>query len=113
MTPTPRLQHIALPIRDGDQDGVRAFYAGVLGLTEKSVPAAVAHYGFVWFAAGPGDLELHFIPDPVGAVGAEERHICLEVADLDVTRHELRDAGREPFETFPVPGPRPAADLLP
>jgi hypothetical protein len=56
-----------LPIPDGAQDIVRAFYGGVLGLAEKEVPQAVAHYGFVWFAVGPDDLELHFIPDRLAA----------------------------------------------
>ena len=65
--PKLRLQHVSLPIPDGAQDIVRAFYGGVLGLAEKEVPQAVAHYGFVWFAVGPDDLELHFIPDRLAA----------------------------------------------
>jgi len=104
--PMLRLQHVALPIPDGAQETVRAFYSGVLGLAEKEVPRAVAHHGFVWFAAGPDNLELHFIPDRLVADPEEGRHVCLEVEDLEVYRRRLTEAGRQLFETFPIPGRR-------
>jgi catechol 2,3-dioxygenase-like lactoylglutathione lyase family enzyme len=112
MTATPprlpalRLQHISLPIPDGAQPTVRAFYGGVLGLDEKPVPEAAAQYGFVWFAAGPGNLELHFIPDRCLNDPDEGRHVCLEVEDLEVYRRRLVEAGYRPFETFPLPNRR-------
>jgi catechol 2,3-dioxygenase-like lactoylglutathione lyase family enzyme len=107
-TPLPkiRLQHVSLPIPDGAQETVRAFYGGVLGLKEKKVPRAVAHHGFVWFAVGADNLELHFIPDRLVADPEEGRHVCLEVEDLELYRCWLVEAGRQPFETFPVPNRR-------
>ena len=112
MTPTQaqppqlRLQHVSLPIPAGAQETIRAFYGGVLGLAEKEVPRAVAHHGFVWFTAGPDNLELHFFPDRLLADPEEGRHFCLEVEDLEGYRRRLTEAGRQPFETFPVPGRR-------
>jgi catechol 2,3-dioxygenase-like lactoylglutathione lyase family enzyme len=78
----------------------------VLGLHEKPVPEAAAHYGFVWFEAGPGNLELHFLPDRFAPDPDEGRHVCLEVEDLEVYRRRLAETGYRPFETFPLPNRR-------
>ncbi len=49
-----RLQHVSLPYPRGRQDDVRAFYGELLGLSEKPVPATIAHLELVWFGAGAG-----------------------------------------------------------
>jgi hypothetical protein len=51
-------------IPPGAQDAVRTFYGEVLGLEEKQPPRSLAHLHLVWFAAGEGEMELHFLPDP-------------------------------------------------
>ena len=53
-----RLQHVSTPYPDGRSEELRAFYAGVLGLEETSVPDSLRDRGLVWFAAGDGELEL-------------------------------------------------------
>ncbi len=99
----PRLQHTALPISDGKQDAIRAFYGKLLGLTEKAVPSTLEGRGLVWFEAGNGETELHFTPDPYLAHPDEGRHICLEVEDVESYRGKLEDAGYSIIETTPIP----------
>ena len=100
----PRLQHASFGVPSNAQEAVRAFYGGVIGLTEKTVPHALADLGLVWFAVGDGEMELHFVPDPEHPANpAEARHICLEVDDLDLYRRKVTEAGYETFDAVPIP----------
>jgi catechol 2,3-dioxygenase-like lactoylglutathione lyase family enzyme len=98
-----RLQHVSTPYPRGRQEDVRAFYGGVLGLVEKPVPASLADQELVWFEAGPSELELHFLPDPVPPDSAAQRHFCLEVDDLGGWRERLEAAGVETSDQTPIP----------
>jgi catechol 2,3-dioxygenase-like lactoylglutathione lyase family enzyme len=98
-----RLQHVSSPYPRGRQDAVRTFYGGVLGLTEKAVPASLADQELVWFEAGAGELELHFLPDPVQPDPAAQRHFCLEVEDVGSWRRRIEDAGVETSDQTPIP----------
>src|SRR4051812_18058135 len=52
----PRLtgiDHVQLAMPEGGEDAARAFYGGLLGLTEVPRPPALAGRGGCWFAA-PG-----------------------------------------------------------
>ena len=109
------LQHVSSPFGSGGQAALRAFYGELLGLSELATPASLRSVELVWFAAGEG-LELHFFRgdgDPAAA-----RHFCLDVDDLDETRHLLIDAGHEPYDDTPIPNrPRffcrdPAGNLV-
>ncbi|HVR95466.1 MAG TPA: VOC family protein [Thermoanaerobaculia bacterium] len=51
------LDHVQLAMPRGGEDRARAFYAGVLGLTEVPKPAHLAKRGGVWFENG--QLHLH------------------------------------------------------
>ena len=82
---------------------MRTFYGGVLGLTEKRVPDSLAGQELVWFEAGPGELELHFLPDPVAPDATAQRHFCLEVEDVEAWRHRLEAAGVETSDQAPIP----------
>src|SRR5260370_22319652 len=99
----PRLQHAWQPIPAGRQDAVRAFYGEVLGLEEKQPPRSLAHLHLVWFAAGEGELELHFLPDPTGPDETDQRHICLVVEDLEAYRRRLTEAGVTILPAEPIP----------
>lgn len=98
----PRLQHTSLPIKDGSQDQVRAFYGTLLKLQEKLPPKALRANGIVWFAAGDGEMELHFLPDTFLAKPEEGRHICLEVDDLEDYRKRVAEAGYPIIEAGPI-----------
>ena len=97
-----RLQHVSTPYPRGRQEEVRAFYGDVLGLVEKPVPDSLVDQELVWFEAGPPDLELHFLPDPVPPDFVAQRHFCLEVGDLDGWRRKLEGAGVETSEQTPI-----------
>jgi catechol 2,3-dioxygenase-like lactoylglutathione lyase family enzyme len=99
----PRLQHASMTIPAGAQDTVRAFYGGILGLTEKEPPQSLAHLHLVWFAAGDGEMELHFLPDPYLPDKADPGHICLEVDDLQAYRRRLIEEGIKIIEAEPIP----------
>ena len=98
-----RLQHVSTPYARGRQEDVRRFYGGVLGLVEKPVPDSLADLELVWFEAGEGEYELHFLPDPVQPDPAAQRHLCLEVDDLEGYRKRLADGGYELSEQTPIP----------
>lgn len=51
------LDHVQLAMPQGQEERARAFYGGVLGLTEQPKPANLAKRGGVWFAGGT--LRLH------------------------------------------------------
>jgi catechol 2,3-dioxygenase-like lactoylglutathione lyase family enzyme len=98
-----RLQHVSTPYPPGRADEVRAFYGGLLGLTEKAVPASLSGGDLVWFEAGPGELELHFFPEQAAAPdGPGARHFCLDVEDVAAWRRRLEEAGVEPIDTTPI-----------
>jgi catechol 2,3-dioxygenase-like lactoylglutathione lyase family enzyme len=67
------------------------FYADVLGLATKTRPLIPGIDGH-WFAAG--DVEVHLVDAPVGALGiqATDHHECFAVEDLDAAIAELEDA---------------------
>lgn len=99
----PRLQHVSLSISAGMQEQIRAFYGEMLGFEEKQVPATLADKGLIWFAAGEGEMELHFVPDTSLQRREEARHFCLEVEDVEYYRHLLTQAGYELIEADPIP----------
>src|SRR2546429_9953962 len=101
----PRLQHAAMNVPPGSQEKVRAFYGGILGLEEKQPPQSLAHLNLVWFAAGEGEMELHFRPDPHPPDGTDRRHLCLVVDDLEDYRRRLTEAGGASNSAEPIPKP--------
>ena len=89
----PRLQHTSILIPIGGQEAVRTFYGSILGLQEKEPPRSLAHLNLVWFAAGDGEMELHFLPTEDKPDGTDMRHICLVVDNLEDYRSRLIKAG--------------------
>ena len=99
----PRLQHASMVIPPGTQEAVRSFYGGILGLEEKHPPQSLAHRHLVWFAAGEGEMELHFMPDSNPPAGTDRRHICLVVDDLEEYRRRLTESGVTITTAEPIP----------
>ena len=84
------LDHVQLAMPTGGEDRARAFYVGVLGLTERAKPADLAARGGCWFAA-PG-VQLHLgVEDPFRA--AAKAHPALLVDDLAAMRSALETHG--------------------
>ena len=89
-----RLHHATFTHPVGDEDAARAFYAGVLGLTEVPKPATMNAAAGCWFRSGDGadGIEVHGLPDPEfhpNRLG----HPAFLVDDLDAVAARLADAG--------------------
>jgi trans-aconitate 2-methyltransferase len=95
-SPNPRperalgLGHVQVAMPAGAEEAMRAFYAGVLGLSELPKPPALAARGGVWFAVGA--RELHCGVDE-GFAPALKAHPCLVVADVDAAAARVAVAG--------------------
>ncbi len=84
------LHHVQLALPPGGEDACRAFYVGVLGLTEVAKPPVLAARGGLWVRAD--ELELH--------LGVEEdfrpqrkAHPGILVTDLDALAERLKRHG--------------------
>jgi catechol 2,3-dioxygenase-like lactoylglutathione lyase family enzyme len=88
--PARALQHVTTLYDRGRVDELRAFYRDALGLIEKPAPAAFAAAGIIWFDAGDGERELHFVPNDDRAAIP---HLCLHIDDLDDVAARLMKAG--------------------
>ncbi len=93
------IDHVLLSIPVGAEDEGRAFYGGVLGLTEVPKPDPIASRGGCWFVssggaadAGASSFSIHLGGD-ADFVAARKAHVALLVDDLDGLRATLEAAG--------------------
>jgi catechol 2,3-dioxygenase-like lactoylglutathione lyase family enzyme len=85
------IHHVQLAIPVGREDEARAFYSGLLGLTEIDKPEHLRARGGCWFAVGGGTqlhlgVEASFHP-------AAKAHPAFVVQDLVEVWESLRIAG--------------------
>lgn len=73
------IDHVQLAIPAGAEDEARAFYGGVLGLTEVPKPPLLAARGGAWFEAG--EVRLH-VGVEESFVAARKAHPALAIANL-------------------------------
>lgn len=97
------LHHVQVSCPPASEDALRAFYGGVLGMTEIPKPPVLAARGGVWFRSGTAEIhcgvEQDFRP-------ARKAHPGLLVADLDRLAAACEAAGH-PVEWDPhFPGHR-------
>ena len=86
------LHHTQPAMPRGEEEAARAFYAGVLGMTEVDKPPVLAARGGAWFRAG--GLELHLnVEDEFRP--ARKAHPGILVADLDEVVRRLGAAGQD------------------
>jgi catechol 2,3-dioxygenase-like lactoylglutathione lyase family enzyme len=85
------VDHVQLAAPPGSEDRLRAYYAGVLGMTELPKPPALAARGGCWFQAGAVRLHLGIETD---FRPAKKAHPGLRVRDIDTyaARLEAREA---------------------
>lgn len=92
---------VAAPRTPGMEERARAFYGGLLGLTEIEKPRALKAKGGVWFSTGAGQLhvgpEFSFAP-------ARKAHPAFLVDDLAALRASLEAAGVAISEAEAIPG---------
>jgi catechol 2,3-dioxygenase-like lactoylglutathione lyase family enzyme len=98
-----RLHHVQVCIPAGGEQAARAFYGGVLGLTELTKPAVLAARGGCWFRGGGWEIHLGVVPD---FRPERKGHPGVLVNDLDGLAGKLEAAGH-PVEWDPhFPGHR-------
>ncbi|WP_413785802.1 VOC family protein [Intrasporangium zincisolvens] len=101
------LHHVQVSGPAGCEDAMRAFYAGVLGLTEVPKPERLRARGGVWFRAGsePGGAEVHVgIEDPFAP--ARKAHPGIAVADVEALASSVEAAGAPVTWDENIPGLR-------
>jgi len=84
------VDHVQLAMPRDREDAARAFYAGLLGMTELAKPPVLAARGGCWFASGAAVLHLG-VED--GFAPARKAHPALLVDDLDGLCAALTSAG--------------------
>lgn len=94
------IEHVQLAMPAGQEAKARAFYAGVLGLTEVPKPAELAGRGGCWFEQADAikvhlGVELDFRP-------ARKAHVAFVTAALDPLLAAARAAGCETTEPEPL-----------
>ncbi|MGY1605619.1 MULTISPECIES: VOC family protein [unclassified Geodermatophilus] len=95
------LHHVQLAMPRGEEAAARAFFAGVLGMTEVDKPPVLAARGGAWFRSG--GLELHLgVEDDFGP--ARKAHPGILVADLDEVVRRLASAGQDVTWDADFPG---------
>jgi catechol 2,3-dioxygenase-like lactoylglutathione lyase family enzyme len=105
MTPSPRfvrLHHAQITVPKGQESAARAFYCGVLGLSEIEKPTSLQARGGLWLALG--DIQLHIGTEDDIDRPATKAHLAYEVDDLPAWRERLQAAGATILESIPIPG---------
>jgi catechol 2,3-dioxygenase-like lactoylglutathione lyase family enzyme len=87
------LDHVQVAMPPGEEASARAFYVGVLGMSELTKPDRLAKRGGAWFAGGDGgSVQLHLGVEQ-GFRPAKKAHPAVLVAGLDELAGRLEAAG--------------------
>ncbi|WP_299206896.1 VOC family protein [uncultured Tateyamaria sp.] len=95
------IDHVQLAMPQGEEDAARAFYAGVLGLSEVSKPENLAKRGGCWFQRGGVKVHLGVMQDFRPAAKA---HPAFVVDDLSEMRGRCDAAGVACVDDQPLEG---------
>jgi catechol 2,3-dioxygenase-like lactoylglutathione lyase family enzyme len=106
-----RLHHVQLDMPVGAEPACRAFWAGVLGMTELAKPPVLAARGGCWFRAGAVEVHLGAVADFTPSV---KGHPGILVRDLDALAERLTAHGHPVTWDGDLPGHRRfhTADVL-
>ncbi len=86
------IDHVQLAMPAGEEERARAFYGGVLGMSEVAKPAELAKRGGCWFESGGVQLHLGVEAD---FRPAKKAHPALRCRDYDALTARLRMGGVE------------------
>jgi len=101
--PFSAIDHVQLAMPQGGEERARAFYGGLLGMTEIPKPAELAKRGGCWFECGAVQIHLGVEAD---FRPARKAHPALQCVDYDGLTAGLRTAGVEVNEDHSIPGVR-------
>jgi catechol 2,3-dioxygenase-like lactoylglutathione lyase family enzyme len=91
---------VAVPA--GENEKVRAFYNGILGLKVVTPSEAVSGaYDILWFQRL--DILLHIHLSPPWVKPAENRHVAVEVSNIRAIKEYLEEQGAETREAVIIP----------
>ena len=96
-----RIDHILIAMPAGREEEARAFYHGMLGLTEKPKPSQLEARGGCWFESGAVTVHLGVDKNFVAAGKAHPAFIVDGLADMV---SKLKQAGYRVTEDEPLPG---------
>ena len=92
------IDHVQLAMPPGAEHAARAFYAGMLGMSEIPKPTELAKRGGCWFQSGSVQIHLGVEDDFRPAKKAHPALLCASYDDLvcglraaGVTAHEVKD----------------------
>ncbi|MFE7763153.1 glyoxalase [Streptomyces sp. NPDC057438] len=97
------VDHVLLAAPPGAEDRLRAYYVGVLGMTEIPKPPALAVRGGCWFGAGAAILHLGVEP---GFRPPRKAHPGLRVRGIDAYAARLAGHGVPVIWDEELPGHR-------
>jgi catechol 2,3-dioxygenase-like lactoylglutathione lyase family enzyme len=96
------IDHVQITIPIGQEQIARAFYCGVLGLTEIEKPASLVGRGGFWLRIGSQQIHIG-VEDGIDRT-LTKAHIAYQVEDLDAWRTRLEEAGCLITESIPILG---------
>lgn len=96
-----RLDHVQLAMPPGGESEARAFYEGVLGISEVAKPAHLASRGGCWFEQGALKVHLGVEAD---FKPARKAHPAFIVSDLEALVTNLKARGYRVAEDQPLDG---------
>lgn len=86
----------------GAEDTARAFYCGVLGLSEVQKPDSLKGRGGFWLEIGTQQLHIG-TEDGIDRM-ATKAHIAYEVDDLEAWQRRMEENKIEIGDSVPIPG---------
>ena len=97
------LSHVNVTVPATLEADAKRFYERVLGLAPIPKPEGTRQNMGAWYQLG--DLQLHLSIEEDVQNEASDRHVCYQVAEIDVAAHHFRHAGVEIIaDGRPVPG---------
>ncbi|MEU6344774.1 VOC family protein [Streptomyces sp. NPDC046977] len=97
------LDHVQLAAPPGTEERLRAYYAGVLGMTEVPKPPVLAARGGCWFASGAAQVHIGVEED---FRPARKAHPGLRVRDIRAYAELLESRGAKVVWDDDLPGHR-------
>jgi catechol 2,3-dioxygenase-like lactoylglutathione lyase family enzyme len=95
------LDHVQLAAPPGSEPELRAYYTGVLGMTELAKPPVLAGRGGCWFAAGTAVLHLGVEQD---FRPARKAHPGVRVTGIHAFAKTLQAKGAQVVWDYDLPG---------
>ena len=95
------IDHVQLAMPRGEEAKARAFYSGLLGMSELPKPVELEKRGGAWFQSGAVQLHLG-VEDDFRA--AKKAHVAIGVSGAEELKSKLRKNGHAVLEDDAITG---------